>query len=225
MNTAQHEINLLNCCVCTEQIDVVNDVYTCMTCNKKCHVACMKTSNLTALWDWQCDECITCTPPYTSAVNDTCLMEPVRTELIPNTYGITDTKPHKCNKLELFKREETRRPLLNNKDLDPDRNYFLDILSECEYYGPSQLTHKFNKDANSFAIMHLNCRIITLKLNEIELLLNQLPACVLAVTETWLTEATADTIRIPGFKFVYKNRVCGRGGGMGFLGRTLSLLN
>lgn len=39
---------------------------------------------------------------------------------------------------------------------------------------------------------------------------------VLAVTETWLTELTANAISIPGYKFIHKNREEGRGGGVGF---------
>lgn len=120
----------------------------------------------------------------------------------------------------MFTDEDDNRPLLNNKDLDPDCNYFVDNNKRsCEYYAPSQLTFKFQEANRSFSIMHLNCRSIGNKLNEIQLLLNDLPTDILTVTETWLTELTKDTISIPGYSFIQKNREDDRGGGVGFFVR------
>ena len=39
----------------------------------------------------------------------------------------------------------------------------------------------------------------------------------MAVTETWLTDAAAETILYPGYKFIHKSRGDTRGGGIGFL--------
>jgi hypothetical protein len=46
-----------------------------------------------------------------------------------------------------------------------------------------------------------------------------LPTSILAVTETWLSDNTADTVHIPGYTFTYRNRREGRGGGVGLFTR------
>jgi len=51
-------------------------------------------------------------------------------------------------------------------------------------------------------------------------LLDSLPVDILAVTETWLTDATANQIHIPGYSFIYSCRPSGRGGGVGFFIKT-----
>ena len=113
------------------------------------------------------------------------------------------------------------KPLINNKELDPDSNYYGNYYTAIEnyskYYSPSQLAHKFVNSPPSFSIMHLNCRSIASKTSEIQLLLHQLPVNVMAVTETWLTDAAAETILYPGYKFIHKSRGDTRGGGIGFL--------
>jgi exonuclease III len=68
--------------------------------------------------------------------------------------------------------------------------------------------------------MHINSRSITHKLVDIQILLQHLPISILAVTETWLNDSMADSIFIPGYTFVYENRVGGQGGGVGIFVRN-----
>ena len=63
--------------------------------------------------------------------------------------------------------------------------------------------------------MHVNCRSILGKLNEITNLLEQLSVDILAVSETWLDEPSVDLIHIRGYNFVHRSRTTGRGGGVG----------
>src|SRR5678815_653004 len=110
----------------------------------------------------------------------------------------------KLNSLKATDNDDLRKPLLNNKDLDSDINYFVDLVRECEYLSPSQASNRFHTDQPSFAISHLNTRSIISKVKEIQNLLQQLPTSILAVTETWLSDNTADTVHIPGYTFTYR---------------------
>src|ERR1043165_5718524 len=106
--------------------------------------------------------------------------------------------------------------------------YYSDLTMESDYYSPAQLLHRCNDASHPFTILHLNCRSITYKINEIQTLLHQLSVNILAVTETWLTEPMVDTIHIPGYQFVHKCRKEGKGGGTGFFireGIEFSIMN
>jgi exonuclease III len=158
------------------------------------------------------------------------------------TLALRENEPIKLRRLEIIRNEGTHRPLLNNTDLDPDGNYYSDLAMSSEYCSPVQLLHRLKEVSHPFPIVHLNCRSITHKINEIQALLHQLSVNILAVTETWLTEPMADTIptetwltetmvdtiHISGYQFVQKPRKKGRGGGTGFFireGIEFSIMN
>lgn len=128
------------------------------------------------------------------------------------TVNITKDGP----KLSLFTEEQTYRPLVNNSDLDPDDNYFIQRPIDHGYNTPLQLASLMTNEANLCSLMHINCRSIATKTTDIQLLLQQLPIDILAVTETWLDKTSADAVQIPGYNFVHTPRDTGRGGGVGF---------
>lgn len=81
-----------------------------------------------------------------------------------------------------------------------------------------------NSQSNHFTIMHINCRSIMNKIPDIKIVLSQLSNDVLAVTETWLDDLSADTIRMPCYRFVHKCRENDRGGSVGcFVKHTIAL--
>jgi hypothetical protein len=134
---------------------------------------------------------------------------------IPNSGATESLTINRPNKLVLFDTEETNRPLLNDINLDPDANFFPNLIKECKYYSSTELKNNSLRNSTSLAVMHINCRSILPKLDEIGYLLHQVPPSILAVTETWLTESTATSNLIPGYIFEYENRKEGRGGGLG----------
>jgi len=125
-------------------------------------------------------------------------------------------------KFAIHSNEVWHKPLLNNKDLDPDLNYYMDSAFDSNYYGPNQLHHKFQNLPDAFSLMHLNCRSLIPKVNDLLSLLQLLPVKIAALTETWLTDELASSISVPGYQLIHKSRESDRYGGVGFLtGLTL----
>ena len=65
------------------------------------------------------------------------------------------------------------------------------------------LTQKFN---SVFNIMHLNCRSMFNKINEIESLALTSKATIVALTETWLDQDIAKLVKINNFNFEHISR-------------------
>ena len=207
MNITQQAAIFDYCCVCTDIINLGEGDYTCFLCAKSYHATCLTNRDNTLTVDsWNCNECVKKTHHANEKLN-------LQSKIL--NIG----KLHKLNTLISTDNDDLKKPLLNNKDLDCDINYYADLVKDCEYLAPSQALNRFHTDQPSLTILHLNTRSIISKLNEVQNLLQQLPTSILAVTETWLTDNTADTIHIPGYTFTYRNRGEGRGGGVGLFTR------
>lgn len=152
--------------------------------------------------------------PFHQLPDDDDLMRCINCEL-DSSYRPTDRSDLSLNlSLNLYTDIHENRPLLQNRDLDPDEHYFSNQPNNCRY---STLTDLNSKPVTSyFTFMHINCRSISNKISDIQLLLTQLNVDVLAVTETWLDYKSVDTIKIPEYTFVHKCRETGCGGGVGF---------
>ena len=101
--------------------------------------------------------------------------------------------------------------ILNDKDLDPDINYWNNItLPDCNYVTSSDLNALCSeyKDYNQFSIMHSNCRSIV-KNYSLLFLVNLLNhhISVIAVSELWTNKDNEHFFNIPGFNFVAKSRL------------------
>jgi hypothetical protein len=79
------------------------------------------------------------------------------------------------------------RSLLADSDVDPDKNLF-NYTNSCSsnYIGAGEVISKLVRPCYNevFSLLHLNCRSMTSKLSDIQLLLAQTDATVLIVTET-----------------------------------------
>jgi hypothetical protein len=76
---------------------------------------------------------------------------------------------------------------------------------------------KFNK--HSFSLIHLNIRSLSKNLDNFLTYLTQLhhSFSVIAISETWITTSDPDTLQIPGYERLQKNRsrpTCNPGGGV-----------
>src|ERR1700733_9640988 len=140
------------------------------------------------------------------------------------SIDVTDGSSSEYNQgpiLDLFSEEQSNRPLLNNYDLDPDDNLFIDRPIDHGYLSPSQLPTTIGKGSLSYTYMHINCRSLINKLYDIEILLHHWKIDVLAVSETWLNDN--DTVALQGYNFEFMNRKTGSGGGVGFfISKSLS---
>src|SRR6218665_2657550 len=114
---------------------------------------------------------------------------------------------------------------MNNEEIDPDVNLFGEGLIDVHYTPPALLKKKLSINMNLSSIMHINCRSIRSKINDLDLLLHQTLVKYLALTGTWLCEGTAHLLNIPGYKMVSKHRAVGIGGGVALLVREDIVFN
>jgi len=106
--------------------------------------------------------------------------------------------------------------LLNN--YDPEKNFFNNIDNKSRIFLPNEL-NLLNDSNHTSSILHINCRSVFNKLCELNIFLSscnlQPDFPIICLTETWLNESTAPLISLPGYNFVYKNRLDKLGGGTG----------
>ena len=114
---------------------------------------------------------------------------------------------------------EEGRTLLMDPNVDADFNFFNDAGCHSSQFADmeqiasyvSQLHHRDN-----FSLIHINCRSLFYKLSDIQLLVAQTNATVVAVSETWLNCDLVPSVVVPGYSFVSRCREGSRGGGVGF---------
>ena len=72
-------------------------------------------------------------------------------------------------------------------------------------------------DKTNFSIIHFNTRSLIRNFDQLNLLLRNLnmPFSVIGVSETWLTNCTAEHVNIRGYNFVSNHRKSKTGGGVG----------
>ena len=72
-------------------------------------------------------------------------------------------------------------------------------------------------DKTNFSIIHFNTRSLMRNFDQLNLLLRNLnmPFSVIGVSETWLTDCTAELVNITGYNFVSNHRKSKTGGGVG----------
>ena len=106
-----------------------------------------------------------------------------------------------------------------NDDTD---NFAEHVFGICNNYNNRYVSEDEVHDffhLNSFAtfkLLHINCRSIGKNFTAIENLLTAChPLTALAVTETWLSNATQDIHKIPGYSFISSVRDDRKAGGVG----------
>ena len=82
-----------------------------------------------------------------------------------------------------------------------------DLNNRVTYFG----------DKTNFSIIHFNTRSLIRNFDQLNLLLRNLnmPFSVIGVSETWLTDCTAEHVNIRGYNFVSNHRKSKTGGGVG----------
>lgn len=107
--------------------------------------------------------------------------------------------------------------LINNEDIDPDLNLLENMQLKIQHIASQDLKVNFEIYKNLVTIMHVNARSIVNKINDLSLLLMQLPVKILAFTETWLNKDNENTLVIPGYNKICKSREGRMGGGVALL--------
>jgi exonuclease III len=208
-------MDTVGCCLCKNPNLSIQNLIACTLCKKCFHYKCcsIDAQDITDLNSWYCRNCTTTSLPFNHITDDEIYIECIKEKNVTPMSMLTAKEGLKLN---IFTEEQTNRPLINNTDLDPDENYYITRPVVHGYNTPTQLTLKMKNDNQICSYMHINCRSIISKIDDIKLLLHQIPVGILAVTETWLEEATSDIAQIPGYNFIHKPREKGQGGGVGF---------
>ena len=125
------------------------------------------------------------------------------------------------NRLETLLFNPIEHPELSNSlssHLDPDFN-FIACLPSSSYLAVNDINSRVASlsDKINFSIILLNARSLLKNLDKLNLVLGSLkkPFSVIGISETWLTDCTAELVNITGHNFVSNHRKSKTGGGVG----------
>ena len=115
-----------------------------------------------------------------------------------------------------------------NPDLDPDQNYYNEIMTHiegCDYHDEDTF-HCMTKDSkdNEFSILHLNIRSILNKFDDLKAYLSSLEYkfSIIGLSETWLNPDNINEFPLTNYHNIGKVRTNKQGGGVGlYVNRSL----
>ena len=126
-----------------------------------------------------------------------------------------------ADRLETLLFNTVERPELFNplsSHLNPDSK-FITRLPNSGYMVEEDLNNRVTSfgDKTNFSIIHFNTRSLMRNFDQLNLLLRNLnmPFSVIGVSETWLTDCTAELVNITGYNFVSNHCKSKTGGGVG----------
>ena len=125
------------------------------------------------------------------------------------------------NRLETLLFNPIEQPELSNSlssCLNPDSN-FIAGLPSSSYLAEDDINSRVAPLSNkiNFSVMHLNARSLVKNLDQLNLMLGSLKKSfsVIGISETWLTDCTAELVNITGYSFISNHRKSKTGGGVG----------
>ena len=125
------------------------------------------------------------------------------------------------NRLETLLFNPIEQPELSNSlssYLNPDSNFIAGVPSSS-YLAEDDINSRVAPLSNkiNFSIMHLNARSLLKNLDQLNLMLGSLKKSfsVIGISETWLTDCTAELVNITGYSFISNHRKSKTGGGVG----------
>lgn len=133
--------------------------------------------------------------------------------------GAADLQVTQVLELEVFPPPAEAKDNDANDNLDPDQNFYKHPLWSSDYTTLEVLEKNLStaeKKNTSLTLLHINCRSVAHKTDQINEIATKTEADLIALTETWLDENLLDTIHLPDYKFIGRARDGGRGGGIGF---------
>ena len=184
----------------------------------------LKCANVDLKPDWYCNVCTQTLFPFNGIVDDN---EFINTVVYYSQLSMNLSTLEYLNKCVYNPFSyDRKRALLNNKDIDPDLNYFNTEIenNKCTYY----LVEEFNNiapTADTFSIMHINCNSLFGNFDNFVDLVDSVNNIfdVIAVSETHLNGTADDLVNLHGYTFINKNRTYKSKGGIGmYLKNNLS---
>ena len=171
--------------------------------------------------EWICSECSGSLFPFNHFVNDHDFMKSISENWVRlNNFPFEHLSNHEFNPFEWNEDNE----LVPLYDMDPDLQFFNDntyVQNDftCDYYIEETFNNKcaeLSLNDLNFSIFHLNVRSLPKHFNELQNYLTNLNLkfSVIGLTETWLTEHTADLYELEGYRHFKLFRSSKRGGGV-----------
>src|SRR6218665_3225269 len=211
------EDSLSICSVCDDIIGEFDKQIVCTNCKGVYHSECSSQMTNTFVYCniWQCDECVgePCVEAEESIIgigssmleeNEVVVSECDSPQIGPDLTLVGSIADDV--KLIVFPDELGSGRLTNKDDIGPDKNYFANTNWDSSYATFRFWGNQVNTAESGFSILHIHCRSMTNKLDELESILNEMPVTILALTETWLPPEAADSFHIPGYNFIHKSR-------------------
>ena len=205
-----------NCGLCNRMVRRTQRFVRCNICHMNIHVRCLSSVSLRdyssqVIDNYYCQNCIIDIFPFNSIISDNEFCNVLLNFF--RDFPLFKNFVFSKQQLEIV----NRTVLINNDDIDPDINFYNYFATSCNYYVASDVPRNIISDeVKNFSIMHLNARSIIPKLDDINLLMNQinLDLNVLAVSETWENSRNTHLVNIPGYQKIsrYRSDECMGGG-------------
>ena len=212
------------CLLCRKRLLSHSCVISCCICHEKCHLRCISSNDeelrtiKTDISQWFCITCVSSALPFNHYEDES------------EYKDALSCHDHLDRILESFS-DKVFNPFLSDSrdidlpldDLDPDTNFYNDVLYEstslCKYY----LEESFKKelfnvdDAKSLSACHVNIRSLQSNFDALKNYFAnlQFEFTMLGVTETWLNDTNFDQFSMPGYHFIENHRSGRCGGGVG----------
>ena len=220
-----------NCDICFRKILSHSKNKKCVICKRKYHCKCItidphEISEILEKESWFCISCTSEIFPFNQINDNTDFFR----ALFQNDHFEICWESIYEKLFNPFTFREEEHNLFPSDDLDPDANFYNDIMQHsstlCKYY----LQSEFNKElaslsGDSLSLCHLNVRSLQHNFAAMQAYLDTLSInfTILGITETWLTDKNYELYNIPNYVFVEKHRTSRSGGGVGlFLPTNLS---
>ena len=216
------------CNICEKRVLDHSYHLRCDVCNCLVHVNCLPyVSREDHLYlrrngnKWFCTRCTANLFPFNHFDDDNDF-ESAIAENSCNKCALTLDRLNSQNKIFIpfeLNNDETS-PLM---DVDPDLQYYNDIAnmnhSSCNYHLEDTFNDKIDKTnirSNSFSMIHTNIRSIPKNLNNFENYLDGLnhTFSIIGLTESWLSDSSAQCYNLRGFRGEHRYRDNRSGGGV-----------
>lgn len=216
-----------NCPVCLKRVLSHSQSIYCTFCKNYIHKNCLLDPEILELAqndeNWVCSVCLSNQLPFNHFDNDDEFMSNLDSICTNSKLNVPFLKDKIFNVLE----NDDLNTLLSIDEIDPDfqffndKNYF-DNISNCHYYTESSFMSKFSSmDSHDLklSIINFNIRSMKKNLHYFEMYLNNINfmPSVIALTETWLKETTAELYCNEGYNIENQYRKTQLGGGVSLL--------
>ena len=225
MSTTLLSRNPFTCCVCFCRIHSHDFKLECTLCHSLTHLSCLPHVNKNdSLYinrnseNWYCSVCTQSIFPFNHYDDDDDFIEALKGEC--NCVNLNSFACDKFLDVHEIDDVDMDNPLAS---IDSDIHYFQDnYTAKCKYFDEGSFTkmvEQSNVQPNSLSLMHVNVRSVQRNYDNFESYMHSLKHSfdVVALSETWLNDVTADNFNPIGYTAENAVRQNRQGGGVSIL--------